>query len=508
MPAARPATSTDAPAPPRVTVSAAAILDEPPKVLAVGFSRDDDEFTIGLGADAALESLGLDPFGLLDRADADGSAGETVVHELLPDRATGPAPGDVEAVVLVGLGAGRPRDYRRAGAALTRVARVRSTVATSLGGLADDDQLAGLVEGLVLGGFGFLRRSAAGPQRGLDVTLTDVRGRGRQHIVDGAIARAAASWRARTYAITPSNEKSPASLEEWARDAARAGGLDLDVWDEPRLAREGFGGILAVGRGSAYESRLLRLDYRPSRSTRHTPQVVLVGKGITFDTGGISIKPRAAMENMKRDMTGAGVVIAVMGAVRDLGVKVRVTGLVASAENAFGAASMRPGDVVTHFGGRTSEVGNTDAEGRLVLADALAYADETIDADVVIDIATLTGAGRVGLGTALGALFCNDDSLADEITAAGERAGEPVWRLPLSAEYEPLLKSEFADATNAAGAPGAITAALFLQHFTSAKRWAHLDIASVGDSVTDAFEYTQGATGFGARLLLRWLQDA
>jgi leucyl aminopeptidase len=324
--------------------------------------------------------------------------------------------------------------------------------------------------------------------------------------VEAALSRAAASWRARSFALTPSNEKGPEQLQRWAEEAAQGAGLDLEVWDDARLRAEGFGGIVAVGSGSAYESRFLRLDYTPRRATGRTPHVVLVGKGITFDSGGISIKPRDAMMTMKRDMTGAGVVIAVMGALREQAVSVKVTGLVASAENAFGAASMRPGDIVTHYGGRTTEVGNTDAEGRLVLADALAYADRHIDATAVVDIATLTGAGKVALGTTLGALFANDDALATALTAAGTLAGEPVWRLPLSEEYEPMLENTFADATNAAGGPGAVTAALFLQHFAGRGPWAHLDIASVGDSPKDAFEYTAGATGFGARLLLRWLE--
>jgi leucyl aminopeptidase len=381
--------------------------------------------------------------------------------------------------------------------------------------MADDAQVAAFVEGLVLGGFGFVRRSApdaetqqadeaAGPRR---VLLTDLAAGTSDHVIRAAVVRADASWRSRAYALTPSNEKGPVQLQRWAEEAARRAGLDLDVWDDSRLQAEGFGGIVAVGSGSAYESRFLRLDYRPKRANRNTPHVVIVGKGITFDSGGISIKPRDAMMTMKRDMTGAGVVIAVMGSLRDLGVRVNVSGLVASAENAFGAASMRPGDIVTHYGGRTTEVGNTDAEGRLVLADALAYADRHIDATAIVDIATLTGASKVALGTTLGAVFSNDDQLAEGLSAAGALAGEPVWRLPLCAEYESLLDNTFADATNAAAGPGAITAALFLKHFAGDRPWAHLDIASVGDSPKDAFEYTSGATGFGARLLLRWLED-
>ena len=234
--------------------------------------------------------------------------------------------------------------------------------------------------------------------------------------------------------------------------------------------------------------------------------MVLVGKGITFDTGGLSIKPRDAMMTMKRDMTGAGVVLSVLGALADLDCPVKVTGLMACAENAVGANAIRPGDVLRHYGGRTSEVGNTDAEGRLVLGDALAYAVAEIRPDALVDVATLTGAVKTTLGLRTGGLFANDDALAALLRDAGEAAGEPLWRLPLVEDYEEKLASPVADATNAPGSPGAVTAALFLQHFTGGLPWAHLDIASVGDSPTDEFEYTKGATGFGARALLHWLE--
>jgi leucyl aminopeptidase len=490
------------PLPPSVVAGTTGVDEIEARVVAVGFSGSEGRWTLGLGADRAVRDLGVDPFELLDRADVSSTGGDAVSHELL-------GVGGPGRLLLVGLGKETLRDYRRAGAVITRRASGLATVATSIGSLADDDQLAAFVEGVVLGGYGFSRRSADDTPAAVTVTLTDLgppRGRSkRTAIVEAAVTRAMASWRARSYALTPSNEKGPTQLEAWSREAAEAGGLDLEVWDEKRLAADGFGGILAVGRGSAYDSRLLRLEYAPAKAAKRVPHIVLVGKGITFDSGGLSIKPRVAMETMKRDMTGAAVVIAVLRALRDLSVKVRVTGLVASAENAVGAASMRPGDVVTHYGGRTSEVGNTDAEGRLVLADALAYAAEHIDATYVVDVATLTGAGKMALGTSLGALFANDDDLADSLVDAGELAGEPLWRLPLADDYEPLLSNTFADATNSAGGPGAITAALFLQHFVGSAPWAHLDIASVGDSPDDAFEYTKGATGFGARLLLRWL---
>jgi leucyl aminopeptidase len=488
------------PLPPQLQLSSSGLVSTDAKVVAIGFTGSEGDYTVAIGADEALHELGVDVFALLDRAGASGTGGATVGHEVFGH-------GSVERVLLVGLGSESPQDFRRAGAAVAREARSRGPAATSLGALADDDQLDALVEGLVLGSFGFHRKTGeTKPSHAETIVLTDLGGPSRSRLVDAAQVRARASWRARTFALTPSSEKGPERLESWAREAAAHGGLGIDVWDEKRLAAEGFGGILAVGSASAYPSRMIRLDYTPRRANRRTPHVVLVGKGITFDTGGLSIKPRDAMMSMKRDMTGAGVVIAVLGAAKDLGVSVKVTGLVAGAENAVGAAAMRPGDVITHYGGRTSEVGNTDAEGRLVLADALAYAAEEIKPTTIVDIATLTGAGKMALGTSLGALFANDDDLARGLIAAGRQAGEPVWRLPLVDDYEESLDNAFADATNNSGQPGAITAALFLQHFARPSApWAHLDIASVGDSPKDAFEYTQGATGFGARLLLRWL---
>jgi leucyl aminopeptidase len=498
------------PLPTTIELSTSSVTTVDGRVVAVGFSKAgaDGEYVFGLEAEQALEELGVDPFALLDRAKASGSAGEVVGLELFggDDQTT-------EQVMLVGLGQQETQDYRRAGAVIARAARNRGPVATSIGALADDEQLAAFSEGLVLGAFGFHRKSGESkPPQSPIVVLSDMPTAkaervSRDAIVATAVTRAKASWRSRAFALTPSNEKGPVRLEQWARDAAKSSGLDITVWDEKKLKADGFGGILAVGAGSAYESRFIRLDYTPKKAGRRTAHLVIVGKGITFDSGGISIKPRDAMMTMKRDMTGAGVVIAVMGALRDLDVAVKVTGLVPTAENAFGAASMKPGDVITHYGGRTSFVGNTDAEGRLVLADALAYAAEHIDATAVVDIATLTGAGKVALGLTLGALFANDDVLAKQLDVAGQLSGEPVWRLPLHAAYESKLEEMTADATNAAGGPGSITAALFLQHFTGDAPWAHLDIASVGDSPKDAFEYTQGATGFGSRLLLRWVEQ-
>ncbi|MGH3364154.1 MAG: leucyl aminopeptidase family protein, partial [Nocardioidaceae bacterium] len=384
----------------------------------------------------------------------------------------------------------------------------KETVATSLAALSDDAGLRGLVEGLVLGSFGFHRRSDGAKEQPVSrVVLAGVSDAAeRQQALERALALAGAGWMARTLALVPANEKNPAWMAERAAEVAKSSGLKVRVWDEKQLAAEGFGGIVGVGKGSANPPRLIRLDYTPRGARRNTPHVVLVGKGITFDTGGLSIKPAEAMMNMKRDMTGGGVVLAVMGALADVDCPVRVTGLVPAAENAVSGSAIRPGDVIRHFGGRTSEVRNTDAEGRLVMADALAYAVSEVKPDVIVDVATLTGAMKIALGQRTGGFFSTDDALADLIATAGAAAGEPLWRMPLVEDYEERLESKVADADNAAGGPGAITAALFLRHFTGGLPWAHLDIASVGDSPVDAFEWTSGATGFGARALLHWLE--
>ncbi len=360
------------------------------------------------------------------------------------------------------------------------------------------------VEGIVLGGFSFRIRSHDDelPPVGT-VTICGA-------AVDDTVVRrgavvARAGWFSRALAMTPSNIKSPDWLVSQAAAVAKQRALDIKVWDGDALRDGGFGGLVGVGRASEHEPALVRLGYTPPSTSRRTPHVVLVGKGITFDTGGLSLKPGEAMANMKRDMTGAGVVLAVMDALGSLDCPVKVTGLLAIAENSVGGDALRPGDVLRHYGGRTTEVTNTDAEGRLVLADAMAYAVDKLDPTVLVDVATLTGAVRIALGQRTGGLFTDDEQLAEELLGAGERSGEAVWRLPLEREYEDRLESKVADADNAGGSPGAITAALFLRHFAGDVRWAHLDLASVGDSPDDRFEWTQGATGFGARLLLHWL---
>jgi len=333
-------------------------------------------------------------------------------------------------------------------------------------------------------------------------------------VLRSAAATARAVWLARDLANMPSNLKNPAWLATQAQRLAAENGLQLRTRDEQDLEREGFGGTLAVGKGSASAPRLLELSYTPAAPAGSGSHIVLVGKGITFDTGGLSLKPREAMVPMKTDMAGAGVVLAVLSAAAELGVRHRITGLLPLAENAIGASSYRPGDVVTVYGGTTVEIGNTDAEGRMVLSDALAYAVASLDPDVLVDVATLTGAASRGLGRRHAALYSNTPELVAAFEAAADRSGERVWHMPLAEvqeEYGFALESSVADISHIASAAskvggGSITAALFLKEFVGDTPWVHLDIAGPARADKDEAEVTKGATGYGARLLLAFLR--
>ena len=314
----------------------------------------------------------------------------------------------------------------------------------------------------------------------------------------------AVAW-ARDLVNTPSNTKDPAWLADQAVE--RLGGLphvSVTVLGPEELRAGGFGGVLAVGGGSASPPRVVLASSRPPGAG--AAHVVLVGKGITFDTGGISIKPNAGMREMKTDMAGGAAVLAAVDAAARLELPVAVTAVVPAAENAVSGSSYRPGDVVRHVGGRTTEVLNTDAEGRMVLADGLAWARLELGATVLVDVATLTGAMKVALGTRTAGLYATTDGLADALRTAAGHAGEAVWRLPLAEEHADLLDSPVADANNAPGNPGGTTAALFLRPFAGDLPWAHLDVAGPARAGSDDAEVVKGGTGFGARILLRWLE--
>ncbi len=453
---------------------------------------------LGAGAREAGDVVGVDLMGALTAARGTGRTAEVTTVPVVCD--------EVSVILLIGLGQRRPIDFRRAGAALARASMDRDGVATSITADATPEALSAFVVGAMLGSFSFHWRSTGPKQRpATRIVLAGVSAREADDALAYAIACGGAGWRARTLATVPSNVKNPAWLARQAVQLAETTSLEVTVWDEDRLAAEGFGGILAVGSASATPPRLIRLDYTPRSADRSTPTVVLVGKGITFDTGGLDIKPSSGMLTMKRDMSGAAAVLATMAALDDVGCRVRVVGLLPCAENAIGATAMRPGDVVRHWGGRTSEVTNTDAEGRLVLADAMAYAVSEIEPDVLVDIATLTGAMKVSLGQWTGGYFANNPGVANALQAAAEASGEALWRMPLVDDYEDKITSKVADLDNAPGGPGAITAALYLRRFVADVPWGHIDFASAAEAPADRHEWTAGPTGFGARLLLAWL---
>ncbi|HVW81171.1 MAG TPA: leucyl aminopeptidase [Mycobacteriales bacterium] len=460
---------------------------------------------VGAGGDE-LASLGIDVSAFLKAEKATGKPGEIVAIPLHRD--------GIETVLLAGCGDGTPGDLRRAGAAIARRAAGSKSLATTLAEGRDGDAVRALAEGIGLAAYKFRYAEDAKPPTLRRVKLVvDAPGECKPALAQAAAVINAVHL-ARDLANQPSLEKSPAWLAERAAELCEAAGLRVRVRTESELADEGFGGVLAVGRGSSRPPRLLEASWEPAGATRH---VVLVGKGITFDSGGLSIKPPDGMPSMKTDMAGGAAVIATMTALAALGVTVKVTALVPMAENMPGSDAMRPGDVIRHYGGTTSEVLNTDAEGRLVLADALAYARAQLRPDAIVDIATLTGAAYLGLGKRHAACYATSDGLRDELEDAAGAAGERVWWMPLVEDYRDSLDSPIADLRNI-GEPGkhysggSITAALFLREFVRAGTqrdqvpWAHFDVAGPARSDGDEHEVTKGATGFGVRTFLRWLE--
>jgi leucyl aminopeptidase len=415
-----------------------------------------------------------------------------------------PRPTQTPSVVhLVGIGDGDEAGWRSAGAAVTRAVSSKPRATVELPGDMEPGAVRGLVEGLLLAAYRYtLANGAEAPKlKRIDVVSDET----YDDEASAARSVAEATWMARDLVNTPGSLKSPEWLAAAAVKAASAHGVTAVVREPARLAAEGFGGLLAVGGGSARGPRLVELKWAPRGARQH---VVLVGKGITFDTGGISIKPGPGMGLMKKDMGGAAAVLGAVLAAAALRLPVKVTALLAIAENMPSGSAYRPGDVVRHHGGKTSEILNTDAEGRLVLADTLAYAAARLKPDVLVDLATLTGAQSVALGKRTAALFSDSDALADGLAAAADAAGERVWRMPLPDDYVAELRSEVADLNNAAGNPGAVTAALYLREFAgaAADRWVHLDMSGPAWSDKADGELARGGTGWGVRTLVRWLE--
>ena len=330
--------------------------------------------------------------------------------------------------------------------------------------------------------------------------------------VEDAAAIAQAMCRARDLVHTPANIKTPAWMGKQAESFAKGTSLKVKVYAGAELKE--FGGLKAVGGSSPKPGpRMIEVSYQPKsskKSMKALPHIVLVGKGITFDTGGISLKrPYDTMMAMKSDMAGSAAILATLTALEQLQPNVRVTALMMMAENAISGTAQRPSDVIKHYGGTTVEVINTDAEGRLVLADGLAFADINLDPDYLVDIATLTGAATLGLGRQYAAMYTRDNALAAQLSKAGEASGDRVWHMPLVDDYKDSLGSDIADfnhnASKAKYSAGSVTAALFLENFVGTRRWVHLDIAGTARSEVDAGENSKGGTGFGVRLLTEWI---
>jgi leucyl aminopeptidase len=312
---------------------------------------------------------------------------------------------------------------------------------------------------------------------------------------------------ARELVSEPPNVLTPAEFADRCRGLEKLG-IDVEILGPKELKRLGFGALLGVAQGSANEPRMAVMQWKGAPRGRKAKPLAFIGKGVTFDTGGISIKPAAGMEDMKWDMAGAGAVAGAMMAIAGRKAKADVIGLVGLVENMPSGTAQRPGDVVKTYSGQTVEVINTDAEGRLVLADVMWYCQERFDPRGMVDLATLTGAIIIALGHEHAGLFSNDDAFAQRVAAAGGAVGEKCWRMPLDDAYDKQIKSDIADMKNVGGRPaGSITAAQFLQRFTNGKPWAHLDIAGTAWSGKDQATVPKGATAFGVRLLDRLVRD-
>jgi leucyl aminopeptidase len=426
------------------------------------------------------------------------------------------------AVLLVGVGPDAERTaetLRRAAAVAVAAAGKAATMAVALhraglpdppgdhpGPAADGAALAAVAEGTALAAYRFQRHKSA-PDPDLAAATLLVDGDGSLAAAEAVLRRAEVAARAtaaaRDLVNEPASRINPATLAAEAVRLARAAGLEHRVLAGPALRRGRFGAVLAVGGGSASGPRLVELRHRPANPRRH---VALVGKGVTFDSGGIDLKRGAGMDGMKDDMAGAAAILAAVTAAATLGLPTAVTAVLPLVENMPGGSAMRPGDIITARNGVTVEVTNTDAEGRLILADGLALAAEA-EPDAILDLATLTGSVVYGLGLGCTGVFGNTPALTAEVLAAAARAGELACELPLIEDYRRFLDSEVADLRNATNEPGdSVQAALFLREFVAGTPWVHLDIAGPATAKEARYYQPKGASGWGVRTLLAFLE--
>jgi len=411
----------------------------------------------------------------------------------------------VEKIILLGVGDQSLASFRIAGAALGRKVRGAGKNFATIAPTKRDEIIA-FATSATLGEYTWNQKTTPKTSASeIEIVTADA------EPVEYAGVISAAVCRARDLIHTPANIKTPLWMANQARAIASEYGLQINVLSGSALKE--FGGLRAVGNSSPNPGpRFIHLTYIPKggKKNARVPHVVLVGKGITFDTGGISLKrPYDTMMAMKSDMAGAAAALATISTLPQIGAQVKVSVLMMCAENALSGTSQRPSDVIKHYGGKTVEVINTDAEGRLVLADGLAFADINLDPDYVVDIATLTGAATLGLGRQYAAMYTRNSQLARTISEIGERTGDRVWHMPLIDDYTDGLESDIADLNHTADkghyGAGSVTAALFLEQFVGDRQWVHLDIAGTARSESDSGENPKGGTGFGVRLLVEWL---
>jgi len=436
------------------------------------------------GAEAALEAA---DGAMLELAKFEGKSSQVLT---LPHH-------QAKSVVFVGLGDEAGFEAIRAGMGnAVRVVKTGRAV-TNLNQIPIDGAERAVVEGAALGVYQYLTYKTDGetlPIESLELIEADA------GTIGEVLVTTEATNLARDWGNTPALDKAPEALAERIRAEAETAGISVEVWDEERIVVENLGALLGVAAGSERPPRVVVLQYHPEGAGAH---LGLVGKGITFDSGGLSLKTAALMEEMKDDMSGAAVVSAATIAIARLGLPVRVTTVVPLTDNAVGGRATRPGDILRPVAGPTIEVLNTDAEGRLILADGLGVVRRH-QPDLIIDVATLTGAARVALGDKIAAVFGSDPEVATTVLEAASRAGEHFWEMPLFQDYKKSIESEIADLKNISGSRygGAITAALFLSSYVEGTKWAHLDIAGPALWRETAGEQVKGASGVGVRTLV------
>lgn len=437
------------------------------------------------GSAPDLESMSS----VLDAREFSGKHGQTLFVQT-PNGPTAEA-------LLVGLGDEVDTEsLRRAAGIAARAAKGYTSVATTLHDIGMDGATGAVIVGTTLAAYSF-DEYKSDPKTSKIASLVLVGGDVPDEEIAAARSLASGVVLARDLVNRPARDKPPAALADVASGLSTD--IDVKVYDENEIMEAGFGGLIAVNLGADRPARMVVMRYSPEGAGK---TVAFVGKGIIFDSGGLSIKPAAGMETMKTDMAGAAAVMGALKVIAELGLKVNVIGITPLTENLAGGSAQRPGDVLRAYNGKTIEVLNTDAEGRLVLADGLALAVES-EPDLVVDIATLTGACKVALGLSIGGLFASDDDAAELVGSAATAAGEKMWRMPLETEYKPLIESDIADMKNTAGRwGGAITAGLVLAEFVGDTPWVHLDVAGPARAEKAEHYISAGGTGFGVRTLV------